>query len=64
MSCTKSSFSASSFRIIKDAMLQSEELPLADVIDDQQWEAALIVTTLTLEMTKIQSIPLQSLSGD
>ena len=41
MSCTKnSSFSASSFRIIKDAMLQSEELPLADVIDDQQWEAA------------------------
>lgn len=40
MSYTKKSrLNASSFRVIKDAMLQSDELPLADVIDDQQWQA-------------------------
>ena len=31
---------ASSFRIIKDSMLQADELPLAEVIDDEKWQAA------------------------
>ena len=40
MSFTKTiRFNASSFQVIKDAMLQSDELPLAEVIDDQQWQA-------------------------
>lgn len=40
-SSTKSSrFNASSFQIIKDAMLQSDELPLAEVIDSEQWQGA------------------------
>lgn len=33
-------FNASSFQVIKDAMLQSDELPLSDVIKDEQWQAA------------------------
>jgi len=32
-------FNASSFQVIKDAMLQSDELPLAEFIDDDQWQA-------------------------
>jgi len=40
-SSTKTSrFNASSFQIIKDAMLQSDALPLCEVIDDDQWQAA------------------------
>ena len=40
-SSTKTSrFNASSFQVIKDAMLQSDELPLSEVIDDDQWQAA------------------------
>ncbi len=40
-SSTKTSrFNASSFQIIKDAMLQSDALPLSEVIDDDQWQAA------------------------
>lgn len=40
-SSTKTSrFNASSFQVIKDAMLQSDGLPLSDVIDDDQWQAA------------------------
>ena len=39
-SSTKSGgFNASSFQVIKDAMLQSNELPLAEFIDDDQWQA-------------------------
>jgi hypothetical protein len=38
-SSTKTSrFNASSFQVIKDAMLQSDELPLSEFIDDQQWQ--------------------------
>jgi len=32
-------FNASSFQVIKDAMLQSDELPFAEFIDDDQWQA-------------------------
>jgi len=40
-SSTKTSrFNASSFQIIKDAMLQSDALPLCEVVDDDQWQAA------------------------
>ena len=40
-SSTKTSrFNASSFQVIKDAMLQSDVLPLSEVIDDDQWQAA------------------------
>jgi hypothetical protein len=40
-SSTKTSrFNASSFQVIKDAMLQSDALPLSEVIDDDQWQAA------------------------
>jgi hypothetical protein len=40
-SFTKTShFDASSFQVIKDAMLQSDALPLSEVIDDDQWQAA------------------------
>ena len=40
MSYTKKCrWNASSFQVIKDAMLQSDELPLAEVIDDEQWQA-------------------------
>ena len=35
-----SRFNASSFQVIKDAMLQSDALPLSEVIDDDQWQAA------------------------
>jgi len=35
---TKQRFKSSSFQIIKEAMLQSDELPLADVIDEQRWQ--------------------------
>lgn len=39
-SYTKSgSFNASSFQVIKDAMLQSDELPLSEFIDDDSWQA-------------------------
>jgi hypothetical protein len=31
---------ASSFQIVKDSMLQSDELPLSEVIDDEKWQAA------------------------
>ncbi len=34
-----SRFNASSFQVIKDAMLQSEDLPLSEFIDDDQWQA-------------------------
>ena len=27
-----------SFNLIKDSMLQSDELPLAEVLDENQWE--------------------------
>lgn len=30
---------ALSFRIVKDSMLQSDELPLSEVIDDEKWQA-------------------------
>ena len=41
-SSTKNShFNASSFRIVKDPMLQADELPLAEVIDDEKWQVAL-----------------------
>lgn len=30
--------SSRSFALIKDSMLQSNELPLADVLDDNQWQ--------------------------
>ena len=40
-SSTKTSrFNASSFQIIKDAMLQSDALPLCEVLDDGQWQAS------------------------
>lgn len=39
-STTTSHFNASSFQIIKDAMLQSDALPLCEVVDDDQWQAA------------------------
>lgn len=32
-------FNASSFQIIKDAMLQSGELPLSDVVNEEDWQA-------------------------
>ena len=32
-------FKASSFQVIKDAMLQSDELPLSEFIDDEHWQA-------------------------
>ena len=35
-----SHFNASSFQVIKDAMLQSDALPLSEVVDDNQWQAA------------------------
>ncbi len=39
-SFTKTSrFNASSFQIIKDSMAQSDKLPLAEVIEEDQWQA-------------------------
>jgi len=35
-------FNASSFQIIKDAMLQADELPLAEFIDSDPWQAAFV----------------------
>ena len=32
-------FNASSFRIVKDSLQQSADLPLAEVIDEEQWQA-------------------------
>ena len=34
-----SGLNASSFQVIKDGMLQSDELPLSEFIDDDQWQA-------------------------
>ena len=35
-----SRFNASSFQVIKDSMLPSDALPLREVVDDDQWQAA------------------------
>jgi hypothetical protein len=38
-SCTKNSRSnASSFQIVKDSMLQTEDLPLSEVVNDETWQ--------------------------
>jgi hypothetical protein len=39
-------FASRSFELIKDSMLQSDSLPLADVLDCQQWRAEKGVRTL------------------
>lgn len=49
--------SSLNFDLIKDSMLQNDDLPLAEVLDSDQWQETFAAMGSSLARRKMQSTP-------